>query len=137
MDFQVFQYLHFLGVAFWAGSAIAVAFTAATPTPSDAGVALALRKITLRVTAPAMLLAFAGGLAMFVTNFAFYQRAGWMHTKITLAVVLAGVTGVLSGRIRRWSQGHDIEPRSFARVGWALVVVAVLIVTFAVFRPWA
>lgn len=137
MGIEVFRYLHFLGVAFWAGSAIAVAFTAATPTPSDAGVAGALRKVMLRVTAPAMLLAFAGGLAMFVTNIAIYQRAGWMHGKITLAVILAGATGVLSGRIRRWAQGQDIEPKSFARIGWFMVVIAVLIVTFAVFRPFS
>ncbi|MEM7136948.1 MAG: CopD family protein [Myxococcota bacterium] len=137
MDTLVFRYLHFLGVAFWAGSAIAVAIAAATPTPSDSGVAVSLRKVMLRITAPAMLLAFAGGLAMFITNFALYKKAGWMHSKVTLAVLLAAATGVLSGRIRRWSDGQDIEPKSFARIGWFIGIVAALIVTFAVFKPLA
>ncbi|MEM9728354.1 MAG: CopD family protein [Myxococcota bacterium] len=137
MGIEVFRYLHFLGVAFWSGSALAIAIAAATPTPSDAGVAQALRRIMLRVTAPSMVLAFAGGLAMFVTNISIYRSAGWLHAKITLTVILAGATGVLSGRIRRWAQGQDIEPKSFSRIAWVIGVIALLIVTFAVFRPFS
>ena len=56
MSTIVFRYLHFLGVAFWLGSAVAVALAAAAPTPWESGIAQALRKVTLRVTTIMVLL---------------------------------------------------------------------------------
>ena len=57
MSMIVFRYLHFLGLTFWVGTAVAVAAVAAAPMALESGVAQALRKVTLRVTTPAMLLA--------------------------------------------------------------------------------
>lgn len=138
MDMIVFRYLHFLGVAFWLGSALAVAMAAAAPSPPQSGMAQALRKVTLRVTTPAMLLAFAGGFGMLIPNFAdVYAKQGWMHTKLTLLVVLAGATGVLTGRLRRWADGQEVSEKTFSRLAWAIAILGVLIVTFAIFRPFA
>ncbi len=55
MSMIVFRYLHFLGMAFWIGSAVGVAIAAAVPTQRESGIAQSLRKVTLRVTTPAML----------------------------------------------------------------------------------
>lgn len=138
MSMIVFRFIHFLGMAFWVGSAVGVAIAAAAPTQWESGIAQALRKVTLRITTPAMLLAFVGGLGMLIPNFtALYAKAGWMHAKITLVILLAGATGVLSGKLRRWAGGEEVEARTFARLGWFMGITALLIVIFAVFRPFA
>lgn len=137
MSMIVFRYLHFLGLTFWVGTAVAVAAIAAAPMAVESGVAQALRKVTLRVTTPAMLAAFVGGFGMLIPSFAqIYAKQGWMHTKLTLLLVLAGVTGVLSGRLRRWAAGQEVSQATFRRLAWAIAIIAVLIVTFAVFRPF-
>lgn len=137
MSTIVFRYLHFLGVAFWLGSALAVAMGAAASTPLQSGVAQALRKVTLRVTTPAMLLAFAGGFGMLIPSFVeVYAKQGWMHSKLTLLVALAAATGVLTGRLRRWADGQEVSEKTFSRLAWVIAVLGVLIVTFAIFRPF-
>lgn len=138
MSTIVFRYLHFLGIAFWVGSAVAVAIAAAAPTPWESGIAQALRKVTLRVTTPSMLLAFAGGFGMLIPNFAdTYAKQGWMHGKLALVLILAGVTGVLTGKLRRWADGQEVAPKTFARLAWAIAALGVLIITLATLRPFA
>jgi len=138
MSMTVFRYLHFLGITFWIGSAVAVAIAAAAPTPWESGIAQALRKVSLRVTTPAMLVAFAGGFGVLIPNFAdVYAKQGWMHGKLTLLLILAGATGVLTGKLRRWAEGQDVTQKTFARLAWVIAALAVLIVTLAVFRPVA
>lgn len=136
MSMIVFRYLHFLGITFWIGTAVAVAVAASAPTPWESGIAQALRRVTLRVTTPAMLLAFAGGIGMLVPSFAeVYAKQGWMHGKLLLLLALAGATGVLTGKLRRWAEGQEVAPRTFARLAGVISVLAILIVTLAVFRP--
>lgn len=137
MSMTVFRYLHFLGITFWIGSAVAVAIAAAAPTPWESGIAQALRKVTVRITTPAMLVAFVGGFGMLIPNFAdVYAKQGWMHSKLTLLLILAGVTGVLTGKLRRWADGQEVSPKTFARLAGAISVLSILIVTLAVFRPF-
>jgi len=138
MSMIIFRYLHFLGLTFWVGTAVAVAAIAAAPTPLESGVAQSLRKVSLRVTTPAMLVAFVGGFGMLIPSFAeVYAKQGWMHTKLTLLVILAGATGVLSGRLRRWASGEEISQTTFGRLAWVISILAVLIVTLAIFRPFS
>ena len=90
MSMIVFRYLHFLGITFWIGTAVAVAVAASAPTPWESGIAQALRKVTVRVTTPSMLVAFVGGFGMLIPNFAeTYAKQGWMHTKLVLLLALA------------------------------------------------
>ncbi|MBT8470049.1 MAG: CopD family protein [Deltaproteobacteria bacterium] len=138
MSIIVFRYLHFLGITFWIGSAVAVAIAAAAPSPLESGIAQSLRKITIRVTTPAMLFAFAGGFGMLIPNFAeLYAKQGWMHTKLVLLLVLAGATGVLTGKLRRWAEGQEVSPAAFGKLAWTLSILAVLIITLAIFRPFS
>jgi len=137
MSLLVFRYLHFLGMTFWVGTAVAVAIAAAAPTPWESGIAQALRKVTTRVTTPSMLVAFAGGFGMLIPNFAeAYSKQGWMHTKLLLLLILAGATGVLTGKLRRWADGLEIAASTFSRLAWTISILAILIVTLAVFRPF-
>ena len=138
MSMIVFRYLHFLGVTFWLGSAIAVAIAAAAPTQLESGIAQALRKVTVRVTTPSMLIAFAGGFGMLIPNFAeVYAKQGWMHAKLTLLLLLAAATGVLTGKLRRWAGGQEVGQQTFSRLAWVIGILGLLIVTFAVFRPFS
>lgn len=138
MSTIVFRYLHFLGVAFWLGSAVGVAVAAATPVQSEGGIAQALRKVTVRVTTPAMLFAFVGGFGMLIPNFTtVYAKAGWMHAKLTLVILLAAATGVLTGKLRRWAAGEEVDIKTFRRLAWIISILGVLIVTFAVLKPFA
>lgn len=137
MSIIVFRYLHFLGITFWIGSAVAVAIAASAPSPMESGIAQSLRKISMRVTTPAMLFAFAGGFGMLIPNFAeLYAKQGWMHTKLVLLLVLAGATGVLTGKLRRWAEGQEVSPKVFGKLAWTLSILAVLIITLAIFRPF-
>ena len=136
MGTNLFTLLHFLGIIFWVGSAVAVAVAASAPTPGESGIAQALRKVTLRITTPAMLIAFAGGFGVLVPSFVdIYARQGWMHIKLTLLVALAGATGVLTGKLRRWADGQEVTQTTFARLGAIIGLLAGLILTMAVFRP--
>ena len=138
MSIIVFRYLHFLGITFWIGSAVAVAIAASAPSPLESGIAQSLRKISLRITSPAMLFAFAGGFGMLIPNFAeLYAKQGWMHAKLALLLVLAGATGVLTGKLRRWADGQDVSPKAFGKLAWAVSILAVLIITLAIFRPFS
>ena len=137
MSMIVFRYLHFLGIIFWIGSAVAVSIAAAAPTPGESGLAQALRKVTVRVTTPSMLVAFAGGFGMLIPNFVdVYAKQGWMHAKLTLLLLLAAATGVLTGRLRRWADGQEVTQKTFTRLSWVISILSLLIVTFAVFRPF-
>jgi uncharacterized membrane protein len=138
MSMTVFRYLHFVGIIFWVGTALGVAMTASAPASPDTRVVRALRGVTIRVTTPAMLIAFAGGLGMLIPKFAdVYAKQGWMHAKLALLLVLAGATGVLTGKLRRRAQGQYIDPKIFRRLTWAFSIVPILIVTLAVFRPFS
>ncbi|MGB8330295.1 MAG: CopD family protein [Polyangiales bacterium] len=137
MSIVVFRYLHFLGIVFWVGTAVAVALAASASAPVESGIAQSLRRVTLRVTTPAMLLAFAGGFGMLIPQFAeLYAKQGWMHTKLLLVFALAGATGVLTGKLRRWAEGQEIGTKTFGRLAWAISILAILITTLAVFRPF-
>jgi putative membrane protein len=137
MSMIVFRYLHFLGITFWLGTAVAVAVAASAPTPWESGIAQALRKVTLAVTTPSMLLAFVGGIGMLIPQFAeLYAKQGWMHAKLALLLALAGATGVLTGKLRRWAEGQEVEAKTFGRLAGAIAILGVLVVTLAVLRPF-
>lgn len=137
MSMIVFRYLHFLGITFWIGTAVAVALAASAPAPGESSIAQALRKVTVRVTTPSMLFAFAGGFAMLIPNFAeMYAKQGWMHAKLALLLALAGATGVLTGKLRKWAEGQEVSATTFGRLAWVISILGVLIVTLAVFRPF-
>ena len=58
-----------------------------------------------------------------------------MHAKLTLLLLLAALRGLLSARLRRWSQGQDNNPSHFSRIGWLAASTTLLILIFTIFRP--
>ena len=98
---------HFLGLIFWIGGSVAALSVAGYVAREDnQGALVAARKAMLYWATPGMLLAWIGGLTVLLPDFAeIYARAGWMHAKLTLLLVLSAVTGIASGRLRKAAAG--------------------------------
>lgn len=134
--------LHLLGDLLWIGGCASAAWTAGqlALAPAEArreGLA-AVRRSLLVIASPGLLLAWAGGLAMFLTALDVYARAGWMHGKLTLALVLSALHGVLVARVRRASAGTaEVSQGLFAGLAMGFVILGALVVALAVFHPGA
>lgn len=96
---------HLVGAVLWIGGSVVAGLAAtdiARSLSHGRSTALsAIRRTMLRVVTPGLLLAWVGGLTMFIGEIGVYRSAGWLHTKITVALVLAALTGVLTARLRR------------------------------------
>lgn len=133
---------HLLGMALWVGGAAAAAFVAARAAreaEAARGAMTAARTVVSTLVTPGMLLAWVAGLSYLVPNFTtFYAKAGWMHGKLTLLIVLSGVTGVLTARLRKAAAGTKPgSPGLFGGLGLAVIVLAALIVFLAMLKPGA
>jgi uncharacterized membrane protein len=130
---------HFLGAILWIGGIVVVALAASMTADADrSAVARSLRSVVTRLVTPAMLLAWLGGLGMLIPNFTtLYARAGWMHGKLTLVLVAAGLSGVISGRLRRVSDGDTLDQGRMRVLGLGILAIAILAVGLAVWRPGA
>lgn len=93
------------------------------------------RRLLKAIATPAMVLTILLGLVL--TTMAGLWTAGWLHAKLSLALVLAAVHGLLAADVRRFAQ--DERPRSafaYRVINEVPTVLFVLIVLLAVFRPF-
>lgn len=133
---------HFIGLILWIGGAVTAATVAASaaraPEEGRRIALVAARRAVLYWATPGMLLAWAGGLTVLVPDFGvLYARAGWMHAKLALLVVLTALTGVFTGRLRRAAEGRRAASGGlFNGLGVALVIGATLVVLLAKLRPF-
>ncbi len=131
--------LHLFGALMWIGGTATVAMAAiGLDASSQKGGAGALRAAMRRLATPGMLLAFVGGLGILIPSFTtVYARAGWMHAKLLLVLVAAGLTGVISGMLRKAANGERELPIPALRVMGMLVLLSGLfVVTLAIFQPF-
>jgi putative membrane protein len=131
---------HLVGVMLWIGGATAAAMVAAASSQSGDRAAIgAARRAFSWIATPGMLLAFLAGLSYLIPNFrALYAHAGWMHIKLTIVLVMAALSGVLSGRLRKTANGQ--KPASagfFGGMALAFVVLGASVVFLAMLRPGA
>jgi len=139
MLFIVCKILHVIGNVMWLGGGAAAAFTFVLISREDPKVRLAgaqaLRKIILRLVSPGMNISLLAGLVMLVTFWSdLYAKAPWMHAKLTVGLIAAGFSGVLSGKLRRASDGADVPPGAVKLAGAVLVFSAVANVAFVFLR---
>lgn len=128
---------HLLGMAFWIGGMVTAATVASVSKDDEKGLGAA-RKAIFQWATPGMLLAWAGGLTMLIPNFtSTYASAGWMHAKLTFVVVLSGLTGVMTARIRKAAAGtKPLSGRLVDGLAWALTVGAMIVLALAVLKPF-
>ncbi|MCB9618977.1 MAG: CopD family protein [Sandaracinus sp.] len=124
--------LHLVGAVLWMGASIAVALVAAAASGNErAPVAALARRVALRIATPGLVLAFVGGLTMLALSWDAYARAGWMHGKLLLVVITAGLHGAVSGKLRKLAKGDEVGGLQGLAYGYlallVLIVVAVIV----------
>ena len=133
--------LHLVGAILWVGGVAFVgilAMAAATAEVEPRKVARLGRIGVLARVTVGMGLAWAAGLLMLVPSFTdVYARAGWMHAKLTLILVASGLTGALSGHLRKAANGDaDLSAGKVRGLSSAILAVATLIVFLAIMKPF-
>lgn len=124
--------LHIIGVVFWIGGSVTVGLIGAAAAQNKDALKAA-RSVALKVATPGMILAWLGGLVMFGVSISVYARAGWMHGKITLALVAAALTGVLSGKLRKAAAGEEVSASTLRNLSIGILVIAILNIVLAKF----
>ncbi|MDH5491983.1 MAG: CopD family protein [Myxococcales bacterium] len=132
-----FRAIHMAGVIFWIGGVVSVAMLAAMAPKPGAAALSAYRGVTLRVATPAMIVAWIGGLGMLLPSFTtLYVRQGWMHGKLGLVLLAAGLTGMLTAKLRKAALGEaELSASTMRALGLALFGLALIVVALAVFKP--
>ena len=122
--------LHVAAALAFVGGVLAVSvLLQALPTDGSgsAPVARVVRRWDRAVTTPAMLLVWAFGLALALTGHWFADL--WLQAKLVVVVVLSGIHGVQSGRLRRMAGGTVAKPlRSAPIILAGILAIAVLAV---------
>lgn len=131
--------LHVIGnIAWLGGGAIAALSLAALASESQAtqvAAAKALRKGVLWLVTPGMLLSLGAGLILLLSDWStLYARQPWMHGKLTVGLIAAAFSGVLTGRLRRVAAGGELAPGAFRTAGLVLILSAVANVTLVIMR---
>jgi putative membrane protein len=129
--------LHVLGLIAWiGGTATALLVVVFVVEEAREMAALAARRAVLYVASPGLVLAWLAGLGMLLPTFSEeYARAGWMHGKLTIALVLTGLTGMLTGRLRRTARGATMKPAVFTGSVIVLLVLALIALALVQFQP--
>ena len=140
MTFSLFKLVHFLGAVLWIGGVAAVALAAsAVPEEARDKAGPALRGAALKVGTTGMLLAWAGGLSMLLTHWSsLYAKAGWMHGKLALVLLAAGLSGAVSGQLRKMASGQgEVKPGVLKGMAIGLMVIAAIVVALGTLKPGA
>lgn len=126
--------LHVAAALTFIGGLLAVSvFLAAVP-DGDAGradMARSIRHWDRRVTTPALLSVWPFGLTLAITGGWFVDI--WLQTKLMLVLILSGLHGVQSGRLRRLAAGGETRPLRLAPVATACTIAIALL---AVVKPF-
>jgi len=128
--------LHLIGVLIWIGATYSAGALAAMTTEDEApAMATKLGSLMRKFAVPGMILAWIGGLGRLMPEFAgVYARAGWMHTKLLLVLIISGLTGMMGAKLRRAAAGEgDLSaPR---KLGYTVIALATVVVVLAVVKP--
>jgi uncharacterized membrane protein len=83
-----------------------------------------------------MVLSLIGGLIMLIGFWnELYKKAPWAHSKLTVGIIAAAFSGVLTGRLRRAAAGQDVKPGAIRTAGIVLVVSAIAGVVLVLTKP--
>lgn len=120
--------LHVASAMIFVGGVLAVSAFLRTRRQGDAQAANSMRRWDQRVTMPAMLLVWSLGLSLGLAGGWF--RDGWLIAKLVFVVVLSGVHGAQSGRLRRIAGGLSFAHS--ARLTLPLVLISVTAIAILV-----
>ncbi|MBW2464482.1 MAG: CopD family protein [Deltaproteobacteria bacterium] len=137
MDF-VLRALHVLGIIMWIGGTAATALMVVlVADDARAATAAAGRKVMLMVATPGLLLAWAAGLTVLIPNFtSVYAKAGWMHGKLTIALIISGLTGVLVGKVKKAAAATDIGLGAVKGMALGVLLLGAISLFFVFLKPF-
>lgn len=93
------------------------------------------RRLLKGIINPAMILTWIAGLYLAWSAFGF--KGGWLHGKILLVIVLSGIHGYLSGRVRAFAEDRNDKTAGFYRIlNEVPAVLMVLIVILVIVKPF-
>ena len=135
----VLKALHVLGVIMWVGGTLTAAFaTAFAPADGKTAVAAAARRAMLLVATPGLVLAWVAGLWVLLGRWGeLYSTEGWMHAKLTLALVVTGIHGFVTGRLRKAATGQAQASAGVMRaMGFTVLLLAAGVLFLARLQPF-
>ena len=127
MIYLLVKAAHIVCLFAWIAGMVAVALSLKFPAPTFMK---QLKTYDRAVTTPAMILAWCLGLLLAIQGRWFLQS--WLLLKILLVLILSGIHGALTGKLRQASSAvPKPEPGGqwFLPVGLVLVTLVVLLVT--------
>jgi uncharacterized membrane protein len=141
MTYQLLKMLHVAAVVAWLGGSLFVSLFLLSSQPPDSDEAPkerkmlgALRRWTLFVTTPAMVLAWLIGLHLAVT-FGWFAM-DWLWIKAGVALALSALLGIQSAALRRLALGGAKRPPLVDLYAPFTVIAAAVIVTLVVVKPF-
>lgn len=141
MTYQLLKMLHVAAVVAWLGGSLFVSLFLLSSQPQDSEEAPkerkmlgALRRWTLYVTTPAMVLAWLVGLHLAMT-FGWFAMT-WIWVKVGFALALSALLGIQSAALRRMANGSTQRPPLVDLYAPFTVIASAAIVTLVVVKPF-
>jgi putative membrane protein len=129
--------LHVMANLVWIGSITSVGWLVATASRGgdQAKPAAELAAgIYRRIATPAFGVSFAFGIAVLLTNTAYYMHAHWFHGKLTFALVVIALHHVLGAKAKRAASGGVQAGSSGAILTAGLLASAFAVVVFVIYK---
>lgn len=93
------------------------------------------RRLLKAIINPAMIVAWILGLYLAWAGHWF--SSGWFHVKLTLVLIMSGVHGFLSARVRDFAQDKNTRSAKFYRIiNEVPTVLMILIVILVIVKPF-
>jgi protoporphyrinogen IX oxidase len=129
---------HLIAVVLWVGPLLGVIFGLLVAARSDkvAAVAPVLRSTLRWCVSPAMAVAWLVGLTMLVSYWPVYARAGWMHGKLLIVVLVSALTGLVTKRVKQAAGGRPVATQVVTFLGAAIVLLVFAAVALVLVRPF-
>ncbi|KRC85641.1 hypothetical protein ASE30_01310 [Achromobacter sp. Root83] len=141
MTYQLLKMAHVAAAVAWLAGSLFVSLFLLSSQPQDGDEApkerkmlKALRRWTLFVTTPAMVITWLIGLHLAMT-FGWFAM-NWIWIKVACALALSGLLGLQSASLRRMANGSAHRPPMVDLYAPFTVVASAAIVTLVVVKPF-
>jgi uncharacterized membrane protein len=141
MTYQLLKMAHVAAVVAWIVGSLFVSLFLLSSQPQDGDDAPkerkmlgALRRWTLWVTTPAMVISWMIGLHLAMT-FGWFAM-NWIWIKVGCALALSALLGIQSAALRRMAQGSPKRPPAVDLYAPFTVIACAVIVTLVVVKPF-
>ncbi len=138
-----FKALHILAAIFWMAGMLYLPrlfvyhAASASGSPQSQTFKVMERRLLKGIINPAMVAAFALGIALMLDAGPALWAQGWWHAKLAAALAMAGAHGFLSRCRRAFAEDRNgYSPRFFRLINEVPTVLLVVVVVMVVVRPF-